>query len=281
MERYATAPFRPEQFLAPHLGAGVTPLPRYAPLSRSAPRPPSRPFRRRFIVPTPSNSANGANSTCSGSYSTIAARRSHTGAGNSNSRLESSARVRPPSACQDTPSAHAPHSPSNEPERPAAVVRRILLWIVNGFATVSLALVAAHYLVGGRVMAVTGPSMAPTLSPEYNATGRRDWVWANTRGLPDLALDKITKGTIVAFWSPTDPSKLVMKRVVALPQEVVHTTPPYPRPWEIVPPGHVWVEGDDGRHSVDSNAYGPISMNLIVGRVTHILWPRQRYGPVE
>lgn len=153
--------------------------------------------------------------------------------------------------------------------------------MVNAFATVSLALVAAHYLVGGRVMAVTGPSMAPTLSPEYNATGRRDWVWANTRGLPDLALDKIAKGTIVAFWSPTAPSKLVMKRVVALPQEVVHTTPPYPRSWEVVPPGHVWVEGDDGRHSVDSNAYGPISMNLIVGRVTHVLWPWQRYGPVE
>ena len=320
---------------------------RAAPLSRSAPRPPSRPFRRRFIVPTPSNSANGANSTCSGSYSTIAARRSHTGAGNSNSRLESSARVRPPSACQDTPSAHAPHSPSNEPERPAAVVRRILLWIVNGFATVSLALVAAHYLVGGRVMAVTGPSMAPTLSPEYNATGRRDWVWANTRGLPDLALDKITKGTIVAFWSvdfrildphpgpspcisisylqisvslsslsslslslwpirnllvivlyetgkksprrcsrsiqahvnrtpcrsPTDPSKLVMKRVVALPQEVVHTTPPYPRPWEIVPPGHVWVEGDDGRHSVDSNAYGPVWMSFFSSSPTSSCLP--------
>ena len=167
-----------------------------APLSRSGTRPPSRPLRRRLIVPTPTNNTDG---TCSGSRSTAATRGSHSGG--SNRRLESPARVRPPAASQDTPSSHAPHSRSHEPERPAAVVRRILSWMVNAFATVSLALVAAHYLVGGRVMAVTGPSMAPTLSPEYNATGRRDWVWANTRGLPDLALDKIAKGTIVAFWS--------------------------------------------------------------------------------
>jgi inner membrane protease subunit 2 len=53
----------------------------------------------------------------------------------------------------------------------------------------------------------------------------------------------------------------------------VQTRAPYPIPIAEVPKGHVWVEGDnkDGRKTLDSLHYGPISMSLIQGKVTHIV----------
>jgi inner membrane protease subunit 2 len=64
---------------------------------------------------------------------------------------------------------------------------------------------------------------------------------------------------------------------------VVHTRAPYPFPTMQVPSGHVWVEGDGGRgkQSVDSNTYGPISKNLITGKITYVMWPWKSFGPVQ
>lgn len=47
----------------------------------------------------------------------------------------------------------------------------------------------------------------------------------------------------------------------------------------IVPWNHVWVEGDaeDPNKSLDSNSYGPISVSLIQGRVSAVLFPRMRW----
>lgn len=45
-----------------------------------------------------------------------------------------------------------------------------------------------------------------------------------------------------------------------------------------VPPGHVWVEGDNWRESGDSNFYGPISRGLITGKAICVLWPWDRCG---
>jgi len=36
-----------------------------------------------------------------------------------------------------------------------------------------------------------------------------------------------------------------------------------------VPPGHVWLEGDNPKESLDSRYYGPVPLALIQGRVTH------------
>ena len=53
------------------------------------------------------------------------------------------------------------------------------------------------------------------------------------------------------------------------------TKGPYPFPSEVVPFGHVWVEGEnpDGRKSLDSNTYGPVKKNLIVGKLKAVVWP--------
>ena len=50
------------------------------------------------------------------------------------------------------------------------------------------------------------------------------------------------------------------------------------KPTQIVPFNHVWLEGDadDPKKTLDSNTYGPVSISLITGRVTAVLWPRLR-----
>jgi inner membrane protease subunit 2 len=75
--------------------------------------------------------------------------------------------------------------------------------------------------------------------------------------------------------SPSHPDVLSIKRVIALPGDKVITKAPYPYPTTVIPLNHIWVEGDnqDGRKTLDSNHYGPISMSLITGRVTHVLRP--------
>jgi len=48
----------------------------------------------------------------------------------------------------------------------------------------------------------------------------------------------------------------------------------------VVPPGHVWLEGDNWRLSTDSNYYGPVSKGLITGKATSVIWPWDRKGKV-
>ncbi|MCJ1356677.1 MAG: hypothetical protein MMC33_006672 [Icmadophila ericetorum] len=129
-----------------------------------------------------------------------------------------------------------------------------------------------------QIMNVQGASMYPFFNTDYTE-GKgfsRDRVlvdrWKPWQG--------IERGMVVAFWGPHRPETLVVKRVIALEGDEVRTNPPYPFPREIVPKGHVWVEGDhpEGRMTMDSNTYGPVSISLIVGKVRGVVWPLSKAG---
>lgn len=46
-----------------------------------------------------------------------------------------------------------------------------------------------------------------------------------------------------------------------------------------VPQGHVWIQGDNLLHSLDSRAYGPVPLGLVRGRVMCQVSNRaSRYG---
>jgi len=68
-----------------------------------------------------------------------------------------------------------------------------------------------------------------------------------------------------------------VKRVVGVAGDKVRPLPGYPGGDEpvVVPFNHIWVEGDANSRdkSVDSNWYGPISLNLVVGTAKVLLTP--------
>lgn len=139
---------------------------------------------------------------------------------------------------------------------------------------------------------VPGPSMSPTLSPFVHETGQSDQIITvkrNLRGQPrnrDYAVSfevtrparsTLQRGDIVTFWQPHNPERLGVKRVIGIPGDtIVRNVKRVGRQKENqgrvsekmgmeVPPlvvkvpwGHIWVEGDNWRNTVDSNDYGTV-----------------------
>ncbi|KAK6819708.1 hypothetical protein PG987_016191 [Apiospora arundinis] len=148
-------------------------------------------------------------------------------------------------------------------------------WYLFVFATwLPVVVLTNDYLF--ELTRINGPSMYPFLNPDKDRSLTRDWVWTWKYG----AHDKLARGMIVVFWSPFNPETRVIKRIVGLEGDLIKTKPPYPVAKVQVPPGHVWVEGD-GDVTQDSNTYGPIAKGLIIGKVTHIVWPLNRAGRVN
>ena len=94
------------------------------------------------------------------------------------------------------------------------------------------------------------------------------------------------------------PESEFIKRVIALSGETVEVrdgsvlvdgdvlNEPYIRPgWiptgfgpVVVPPGHVFVMGDNRPNSRDSRVFGPISIDRVVGRAFVVIWPPRNWG---
>ena len=125
------------------------------------------------------------------------------------------------------------------------------------------------------VARVEGTSMQPTLNPKFRK--QSDVVildrW-NTN------YDNIKRGDIVALTSPNNQNVSFIKRVIGLEGDVVET-PRYRHSYVYIPRGHCWVEGDNSRSSLDSNSFGPVSLGLVKGRATHIVWPPKRWQSLE
>ena len=112
----------------------------------------------------------------------------------------------------------------------------------------------------------------------------------------------IKRGDVVTFWKPHSPTELGIKRVVALEGDIVYPKSGYALDASlraqsrlqgmpdglpdtdpdsvtsgkeelgkvVVPYGHVWVEGDNSRMSLDSRDIGPISKGLIEAKAVWI-----------
>jgi len=106
----------------------------------------------------------------------------------------------------------------------------------------------------------TGPSMEPTLN------ANSDLVLLD-RVSPRLG--RIATGDIVVADSPTRPGETVCKRVAAIAGERI----PGSFFADVVPPGCVWLLGDNRRNSTDSRVYGPVPTDIIKGRVVLRVWP--------
>jgi mitochondrial inner membrane protease subunit 2 len=145
---------------------------------------------------------------------------------------------------------------------------------------------------------VIGPSMSPSLSPEYNETGQSDRIllWKFIRS---HYADHVKRGAVISFAQPHNPWESSLKRVIGVEGDIVlldRRRRALRREgkngadvgWETgdveaveVPYGHVWVEGDNWRKSYDSNDFGPISRGLIEGRALKVVWPPSRWGDLK
>lgn len=81
---------------------------------------------------------------------------------------------------------------------------------------------------------------------------------------------KVERGDIIIAKCPTNPKEFVCKRVTALPGDKVRTGFVST---DVVPRGHVWLEGDNSSNSLDSRSYGPVPQGLIRSRALLKVWP--------
>ncbi|KAK3905720.1 hypothetical protein C8A05DRAFT_41397 [Staphylotrichum tortipilum] len=164
--------------------------------------------------------------------------------------------------------------PSSPSISPPTFLRSFSRYLI-GFATWLPPLIWFNAHVA-ELTFMRGQSMYPFLNPHYHESTRQDLCLVWKRGVRE----GLRRGMVVVFRNPSDPKKMSVKRVVGLEGDVVRTKAPYPYEWVAVPEGHVWVEGD-GEKSRDSNYYGPISMRLLTGQVTHVVSPWERAGRVR
>ncbi|KAJ6604369.1 peptidase S24/S26A/S26B/S26C [Mycena vulgaris] len=113
----------------------------------------------------------------------------------------------------------------------------------------------------GTVSTMSGPSMLPTLANAGEIVIENRWSRFN--------LDNLQRGDLITLYSPLDRTRVICKRVIGLPGDVVCVDPTgqYAPSTEhvLVPEGHIWIIGDNAAYSRDSRQYGPVSMGLIRG----------------
>jgi len=88
----------------------------------------------------------------------------------------------------------------------------------------------------------------------------------------------LKKGDIICVLNPTNPEMKLCKRILANENEVYKTTK-YENLIK-VPSNHIWVEGDNKDNSLDSRKFGPITKNLVQGKIIMRIWPLPLFGRV-
>jgi len=157
---------------------------------------------------------------------------------------------------------------------------------------ISIARLATH-IIKGQLYTVKGDSMSPSFEH-----GERLLV---SRAAYESATP--ARGDAVIARDPRTPSLLYLKRIVGLPLEEVHlfdgmlyiNGAHLPEPYLGGLPAYVglddkawklgdsdyFVLGDNRAHSTDSRDFGPIDVNLILGKAWFRIWPRQRWGRID
>jgi len=140
---------------------------------------------------------------------------------------------------------------------------------------------------------VKGASMEPTfLNNEYLLIDELSYHFS-----------KPERGSVIVFRYPKDPSQFFIKRIIGLPGDTVKVkdaqvtivNDKYPEglvlsesyinkifigsnDYQIdVPDNHYFLMGDNRGASLDSRVFGPVSDNLIIGRVWVRAWPFDRW----
>lgn len=114
--------------------------------------------------------------------------------------------------------------------------------------------------------------------------------------------EDISRGDVVVFHYPRDPSKSYIKRVIALPGDTLdiddgrvyvngrRVPEPYvPREYQdgrsqpemVIPAKEYFVMGDHRSISSDSRDFGPVERDLIYGKAAFVYWPADNAGVIR
>ncbi|KAI0348454.1 LexA/Signal peptidase [Trametopsis cervina] len=117
-----------------------------------------------------------------------------------------------------------------------------------------------------------GPSMMPTLAPTGEAVIENRLI----------CVKDLRRGDIITYASPAEPGRVVCKRIVGLPGDVICVDPTGQMAptteHVVVPKGHFWMCGDNAMWSRDSRWYGPVSQALVKGKLVAKIWPPSQIG---
>jgi len=169
----------------------------------------------------------------------------------------------------------------------AGAVMRFLLDIVETIVLAVVLFVGINTLTA-RVR-VDGFSMRPTLDDgEYVLVNRMAYKVGNYQ-----------MGDIIVFRFPLDPSQDFIKRVIGRPgdhiairngnvivngytldETYIAAAPNYSGEW-IVPPGNLFVLGDNRNDSSDSHAWGMVPFENVIGKAIVIYWPISNWNMID
>ncbi|XP_037538444.1 mitochondrial inner membrane protease subunit 2 [Nematolebias whitei] len=152
--------------------------------------------------------------------------------------------------------------------------RRYLRAFVSGFFVAVPVTVAVLDRLA-YVARVEGVSMQPFLNP--GGGSECDVVLLNRWSVRNY---QVQRGDIVSVVSPRNPKQKIIKRVIGLEGDFIRTLG-YKNRYVQIPDGHFWIEGDHHGHSLDSNSFGPVSVGLLHGRASHIIWPPSRWQQIK
>jgi signal peptidase I len=193
-----------------------------------------------------------------------------------------------PAANSGATSEHSSNNSSNHSHH--SLRNEIRIWTRDLLIAIGLALVIIVFLY--QPVKVEGTSMAPLLSDQERIFINK-FVYR---------FEPIERGDVVVFWYPLDRSKSFIKRVVALPGEMVEIRKgivyvngvALPEPY--VPPQYedltdypatkiaehsYFVMGDHRISSNDSRVFGTVPSHFIYGRAVFAYWPVDHFGSLS
>ena len=162
--------------------------------------------------------------------------------------------------------------------------RNRLRWLTDSMILILVVLLITRFTV--QNFHIQGQSMEPTLhDQEFILVDKVAYL-----------LHPPTRGDVIVFQFPRDPQEDLVKRIIAVPGDVIsvinqavivngitlHETyinendpyNPYPSFRDrIIEPGEYFVMGDNRGDSDDSRDWGLVSRQSIIGRVAAVYWP--------
>jgi signal peptidase I len=178
-------------------------------------------------------------------------------------------------------------APAGAEEPPGRGLRNLVEWVAIIAGALAVALLVKTFLI--QAFYIPSGSMVPTLLH-------------GDRVLVNKLDDDPSRGELVVFerppGQPDDGIKDLIKRVVALGGETIETRDgavfidgelldePYLGdgvttsniPVQTIPPGHMFVLGDNRGDSADSRVFGSVPVDLVVGRAFVRVWPLTAFG---